>query len=447
MLLKKFFKYVIPSMVSMWIFALYTIVDGLFVAWGVGEQALAAVNISMPYVILIYSIGLVFATGASILVNRTLGKGEGKLANELFSQNIWIVIVISAAVTGISLIFIDPLVALLGATPSNTLYVKQYVSSIACFAGFFIVSYNLEAFVKADGTPIVAAFGVGSSAITNIVLDYVFVMKFHWGVPGAAVATGLAQVSSTILFFTYFIKFKKTLKFTKFKLRLRVYKQIIMTGLADGFTELSGGIVIYLFNQVILRVIGEAGIISYTVVSYMHTLVLNTMAGVSQGIQPLISYFYGAGKKAEGKQIFKYAIRLVLIVSAAVTAVTTWIPEIYVRLFLGGAQTQLFMDTANALRLYGFSFLLVGPNLVLSGYFAATAKPGYSFAIAILRGLVLLGASLFTMTVLLGEVGIWLSTGVSEFLCLVIAVGFYIINEKRLEILNKRHILADERLK
>ena len=258
MLLKKFFKFVLPSIVSMWIFALYTMVDGMFVAWGVGESALASVNLSMPYVILIFTIGLLMATGTSTLISISLGKKEEEKASQLFSMNLAVLTVLSVAVTVISLIFLEPIALFLGASPDNLPHVKEYVGTISIFAVFFILSYNMEALVKTDGTPAVSAVGVTACGLTNVVLDYVFVMRLHWGVLGAAFATGLAQVASTVIFFIYFAKFRKVLKFRKFKLDLKIYRKIIPLGLANGFTELSGGLAVFMFNQVILAVIGEA---------------------------------------------------------------------------------------------------------------------------------------------------------------------------------------------
>ena len=199
MLLKKFFKFVLPSIVSMWIFALYTMVDGMFVAWGVGESALASVNLSMPYVIMIFTIGLLMATGTSTLISISLGKKEEEQASRLFTMNLAVLTVLSLAVTAVSLIFLEPIALFLGASPDNLTYVKEYVGTISVFAVFFILSYNMEALVKTDGTPMVSAIGVTACGLTNVILDYVFVMKFHWGVFGAAFATGL-QVASTVIF-------------------------------------------------------------------------------------------------------------------------------------------------------------------------------------------------------------------------------------------------------
>ena len=432
MLLKKFFKFVLPSIVSMWIFALYTMVDGMFVAWGVGESALASVNLSMPYVILIFTIGLLMATGTSTLISISLGKKEEEKASQLFSMNLVALTVLSVAVTVISLIFLEPIALFLGASPDNLPHVKEYVGTISIFAVFFILSYNMEALVKTDGTPAVSAVGVTACGLTNVVLDYVFVMRLHWGVLGAAFATGLAQVASTVIFFIYFAKFRKVLKFRKFKLDLSVYKKIIPLGLANGFTELSGGLAVFMFNQVILAVIGEAGIVSYTVISYINTLVLNTMSGIAQGVQPIVSYHYGASEQKSCRRLLAYAMTMTMAVSAVYCLMLELFPSLFVGIFLAKGDGALFSYTEKALQLYSLSFLLLGFNVVSAGYFTAVEKPVFSFLISAGRGLVLLAGALAFFVAAFGEMGIWISPLVSETVCaLMTAIFFAVVFRKK----------------
>ncbi len=432
MLLKKFFKFVLPSIVSMWIFALYTMVDGMFVAWGVGESALASVNLSMPYVILIFTIGLLMATGTSTLISISLGKKEEEKASQLFSMNLAVLTVLSVAVTVISLIFLEPIALFLGASPDNLPHVKEYVGTISIFAVFFILSYNMEALVKTDGTPAVSAVGVTACGLTNVVLDYVFVMRLHWGVLGAAFATGLAQVASTVIFFIYFAKFRKVLKFRKFKLDLKIYRKIIPLGLANGFTELSGGLAVFMFNQVILAVIGESGIVSYTVISYINTLVLNTMSGIAQGVQPIVSYHYGASEQKSYRRLLAYAMTMTMAVSAVYCLMLELFPSLFVGIFLAKGDGALFSYTEKALQLYSLSFLLLGFNVVSAGYFTAVEKPVFSFLISAGRGLVLLAGALAVFVAAFGEMGIWISPLVSETVCaLMTAIFFAVVFRKK----------------
>lgn len=426
MLLKKFFRFVIPSIISMWIFALYTMFDGIFVAHGIGEYALAAVNISMPYTIFIFSLGLLMATGTSTLVNIYMGEGKLKEAQDTFNQNLVILVIAGVIISILTFLNLERLAYFLGATAETIEYVKKYLGCISLFTVFFMVSYNLEIFVKSDGSPQLQMVGVGLCAIGNVIMDYIFVLKLHRGVEWAALSTGLAQVISTAMFVIYF-KFKgKRLTFKKFRFNPAVYRRILPLGISDALTELSAGLVIFMFNQVILAVIGTRGLVSYTVISYVNTLVLNSMAGISQGIQPLVSYHYGAGKHKDCRRLLKYgmigaAVSGIFFVSMAVFA-----PQLPVSMFLNKENMEFFSYSVTAMQLYGISFAIVGLNVVMAGYFTAIERPVYSIVISAARSFVVLSLCLIGMTALLGEYGIWLSTGVSEGICLLITAGFFL---------------------
>ncbi|MEG1312407.1 MAG: MATE family efflux transporter, partial [Romboutsia sp.] len=267
----------------MWVFSLYSMVDGIFVSKGVGSEALAAVNISTPYINTIFALSILFSTGATTIVSMTLGNGDNKKASEYFTLNTVVVVIISVIITIISLLNLDKLAVFLGATDSTIVYVKEYLGTIILFVVFYIVSYSLEVLIKSDGYPHLATIGVIISAVTNIVLDYIFVLKLNYGVEGAAFATGIARVLSFSFFFIHFLRKKGKLQFVKFKFDFSIIKKIVYIGIPDFTTEISIAVVVLIFNQSILKVIGENALISYSVVCYINTLVLTTMMGISQG--------------------------------------------------------------------------------------------------------------------------------------------------------------------
>ena len=278
--LKTFLNYVIPSITAMWVFSIYTMVDGLFVANYVGHEALAAVNIAMPTINLIFALSLLFSTGASTVIAISLGKGKSDEANKIFTINTFILIVISFAITTLALLNLNVLVDFLGATPGTKDMITDYLSIIICFSVFFIISYQFEVLVKTDGSPKLATIGVITSALTNVVLDYIFIAIFDFGVKGAAYATGISQIVSTVFFLSYFMGSKSKLSFVKFKfdeIRAKMYKRIVSLGISDSLTELSAGIIVFVFNQTILSVIGENGIVTYTIISYVNLLVIMTL--------------------------------------------------------------------------------------------------------------------------------------------------------------------------
>ena len=434
-LFKQFLKYLGPSVAAMWVFSLYTIVDGIFVSKGVGELALASVNIAMPFINFIFAISVLFSTGASTIIAIYLGKKDLEKANEAFSLNLFTITALAIIITTTSILGLDYLAKILGATPDTIGYVKDYLFIISLFNIFFIVSYSLEVIVKADGFPFLATIGVVISAITNIALDYIFVIKLGYGVRGAAFATGIAQVFSTLFFLSHFLRKKSNLRFVKFKFSFKTIKRITSLGFPDCTSELSVGLVTILFNQTLLRWIGQDALISYSVICYVNTLILMTMIGITQGAQPLISYYFGAGEINKVNHLFKIALKTVLITSVLVFASSMIFTSNITGLFINPQETQLFASTVSVFKLYSISFLFVGFNLIISGFFVSIEQPLSSAIISLGRSLVLVTISLFILTKLFGGNGIWITTAVSEFITLIIALSllFKLFKNKNVE--------------
>lgn len=420
-LVKKFFKFTIPSIVSMWIFSLYSMVDGIFVSWGVGEHALTAVNLSLPFVSLIFTLGILLATGTSTILSIALGQGDVEKARNYFNQNLFVVIVTTVILSVIVLLNLDWVAHFLGSAPENHHLVKEYVGVIAAFSVFFTVSYNLEVQVKADGAPHVSIIGVTSCGLMNVLLDYIFVMHFHWGVWGAALATGLSQATSTLVFVVYFLTHRYPLRFGKFKPDFGAYRRIIPLGTADGLSELSNGFVMFLFNHIIQRVIGLDALVSYTIIGYVNTLVINCMIGIAHGIQPLSSFHLGAGERHMCHKFLAFGVRTAAVFAVIFFAGCQLLAAPIVGMFLEH-DSALFASSVSALRLYSFAFLLVGFNVVVSGFFTAMEHPFPSLTISFGRGLVLIAGCLLVLSSLFGATGIWLSPLASEAICLVSTV-------------------------
>ena len=232
-------------------------------------------------------------------------------------MNTVVLAAIGALIVAASLLMLDPMARMLGATESTFGYVTDYLRIIICFAPCFIISYSLEVLIKTDGFPQLATVGIIASALLNCVLDYLFVLVFHWGVTGAAVATGLAQLFLVLLFLHHFLKRKGMLKFQRFPWTFGIYRKILSIGMADCVTEMSIGIVVFLFNRTILSHIGEAAIVSYTVISYVNNLVLMTTTGIAQGMQPLSSFYYGKRDSASCHRLLRYGLVCVTAASSS----------------------------------------------------------------------------------------------------------------------------------
>lgn len=416
---KRFLRFVLPSIASMWAFSLYTIIDGIFVARGVGETAMAAVDLSMPFTSLVFAIGVALAAGTSTLISISLGKGDLDRARGLFSQNLVVTAAVSLVITALALIFLEDIALFLGATADTLRYVEEYVGTIAVFAVFFTVSYNMEVQVKANGAPQISTVGVLSCGLMNVALDALFVLVFRWGVWGAALATGLAQVTSAVVFFVYFHTHRERLRLEPFRLDLGAYRRILPLGLSEGLNELSNGLVIFLFNRTILRVIGEQALPTYTIISYVSTLVLMTMTGTAQGMQPLVSWSLGAGRRRDCWRLMRYGAVTAALFALLSFALGELGAPLIVSAFLE-RDSDIFSYSVSALRAYACSFLVLGCNIIFAGASTAMERPGPAFLISVSRSLVLPAASLLILPALFGDWGIWTAPLVSELACLVL---------------------------
>lgn len=420
-----FLRFIIPSIIAQWVFSLYTMVDGIFVARGVSEVALTAVNISMPFSVGLFSISILFAVGNSTIVAIYLGQGEREKANQAFTQNIVMLSVLAVIITGLVKLFLEPFARFLGATDNILPYAMDYIGTIAPFAIAYILSYSFETLIKTDGYPKLATIYVTLGAVMNCVLDYLMVMRWHWGVKGAAFATGISQASVIVLYLYHFLGPKGTIRFTGFRFQMANVWRQIRNGMSSGVTEFSSGIIIFFFNQAILRFIGEDALVSYTIISYVNTIVVMSMAGIAQGEQPLISYYYGKGEPEKYKKLLKYGITAAAVGSVVATIGCYLGAGTIVGLFLEKDNVELTVYSVRVFRIFILSFLLAGFNVVIGGYFTSVERAGFATAISLTRSLVALVVGLAILTALFGGDGIWWAPLLAEGSCIVLTLGLF----------------------
>ena len=421
-LLSNFIRFSSATIASLMVFSLYSIVDGLFVARGVGEYAMSAVNLAVPFMNAMFSIALLFAVGTSTIIAIYLGEGKGENANSLFTQNAVLLLVMGVALSVLVIVFLEPFALLLGAEEMTLPYVKDYLLGLAPFAFCFMVSYNMEILVKTDGHPKVALLTVITGCLANCVLDYVAIFLLDWGIFGAAVATGASQLLTVVLYLRHFMSKRSTFHFTRFRFDFSIYRRLLPIGVSDSLTELCNGVMIFLFNHTILRCIGERGLVSYTIIAYANTLIINTTMGISQGAQPLISFHYGRKDESSCRKLLQYG----LISAAAVSIgcfVVLWIfaPQL-TQAFLGLEDLALNDYTVDAFRRYGLSYLLLGFNVFIGGYLTARERPRGAIAISTGRGLIVQAAALLTLAATLGGDAIWFTPVISEAVVLVLSL-------------------------
>ncbi len=430
---KTFLRFAVPSIASMLVYSLYTIMDGIFLAHAVGEYALAAINLVMPYINFVFALAVFLSMGASTVVAIALGRSDREEANRVFTQNVWVLAVLSLVFAILAEIFTAPLARFLGAGENTMGYVVTYLRILAPFTVFFMVGYSLEVLVKTGGHPAVSIASMLCCFFANIALHLILVVWLDFGIPGAAAATVAAQGIGFAIFFIHFLKGKSNLRLVRLrKLSLGVYGKILSLGLSEFSGEISLALVVLLFNHAAFRLLGEGGVVTYAVLAYVHNVAVMVMAGVAQGMQPLVSLRYGAGDRRGCARFYGYALRVVAVLSVLLFLACRLFAREITALLLE-RESALFADTANALRMYSFSFLLVGFNLCSAGFLNAMERPVKALVISVGRGIAVVSASIFLMSALFGERGLWLATTVSEGVVLLVNAGlilYFILKEK-----------------
>lgn len=416
-----FIRFLTASAASLMVFSLYSMVDGLLVSLGVNEYAMSAVNLAIPYTNALFSLAVMFAVGSSTVIAIHLAQGRKDEADSLFSQNFFLLLGVGVLISVFVLMFREPFAKLLGADEVTLEYVKQYLLGLAPFSACFIISYNLEVLIKTDGYPKLAVITVTTGAVANLILDYIAIFWLDMGVFGAAVATGTSQLLTCVMYLAHFFSPKCTFRLRKFKFDFRVLKRLIPIGLSDGVTELCNGLMILIFNRTVQKYLGADGLVTYTVIAYMNTIVINLMMGISQGMQPLVSYRYGKCDSDSCKKLLGYGLKTALLFgSVCLVGLYLFAPQV-VSAYLSEASSALVADSVVAFRQYSFSWLLVGFNVAIGGFLTALERPVPAIAISTGRGLIVQSAVVVSLAALTAGGGLWFAPVLSEVLVLAMA--------------------------
>ncbi len=423
--MKRYLKFIIPSVLSMWVFALYSMVDGFFVSNYVGEVEFSAVNISMPIITLFFATGILFSIGTQAKVGMNLGKGDFNLANKIFSTSIVSLICIGILFSGVIYIFLDKIIYLLGANDATAKFVREYLKAIVPFGMFFMLTYQLEVLVKVDGAPHISAFSVFIAAISNIVLDYLLIVEFHMGIFGAALATGIAQAISSFSFILYFSRKTGRLRFVK-NFDFSILKSTLPLGIGDAISEVAIGFTVFLFNRNLFEVYGENAVIAYTVISYVSVLVTVTMTGVAQGLAPIFSFDYG---KRDYKKIRKFVERgvvTIILISVVFIFVAHRFAEPIVNIFLDEG-TDILHETSVALARYSWAYPLIGLNGLMITFFASLGRGRIATTLSVLRTPIVVSLVMFICRALMPDYFLWYVLAFAEGL--VFPLGIYFVNK------------------
>lgn len=415
---KEFFKYAIPSALAMLVSALYTIIDGMFVGQGVGDSALAAVNIVLPFTVMLVGIANMMAVGGGALVSKNIGAKKIEDAVNIFRQVCKFLIILSVVISILCVLFTDTIVKLLGATPSLQNLAVDYLRYYALFCIPNLVGVVLNSFVRNDNRPKLAMISIIAGAVANIILDYIFIFKFGLGIKGAAIATGLGQILTIVIILPHFINKKGYLSFGKVKLEMNIIKNLLNIGFPSFLSQVSFSFIVLIHNIVLVRVMGEIGVASYSIINYIGTNIYMVLFGLTLGAQPLISYNFGKG---DSEKVLKY-YKINSIASIVTTAVFVFICYTF-----GTDLISIFTNDPQVLEIATFgvkitslSYFLVGLNIGTIVYYQAIEKPKLSTLICLFRSVIFLPISLIVLSKIFGANGIWAGTLLAETLTFIL---------------------------
>lgn len=427
---KKLIQFTIPTIIMMIFTSIYGVVDGLFVSNCVGADAFAGVNLIMPALMILGSIGFMIGTGGSALVSKTIGEGNKEKANRYFSMLLYVVTIIGFIFTVIGLIVMEPVAKLLGAEGNLVEICVTYGRTLIIALIPFMLQNCFQSFLIVAEKPRMGLIISIITGVLNMILDFLFIYVFKMGVFGAAVATGISQLIGGIVPLIYFIKKSETLKLVKTKFELKPILQACANGSSEMVTNISMSLVNMLYNLQLMKYAGADGVVAYGIIMYVSFIFSGTYMGYSIGSAPIVGYHYGAENKEELKSLLKKSLKLLTITSIVMTVVGELLAKPLASIFVSYNANLLDM-TVNAIRIFSISYLISGINIFASSFFTALNNGVVSAAISFLRTLLFQIAMIFILPLIWNLNGIWLAVVFAEVLALIVSIGFLVTNGKK----------------
>ena len=413
-------RYTLPTIIMMVFFSCYTIIDGMFISRFVSSNALSALNIVFPVINLLLGVGIMFATGGSAIVAKKMGEGKIEESRENFS-----LITISALIMGfiieiITLIFMKDIIYALGSTDSLYFNCKEYLLYMILFTPFIILKMYFDYFLVTAGAAKLGLISGILGGIVNIILDYVFIVNMNMGIRGAALATCIGYMVTSFIGIFYCLNKKNNLHFVKPKFNLNVITKSCSNGSSEMVTQLASAVTTFVYNIVLIKLMGEDGVAAITIILYVQMLLNSTYMGFVSGVQPRISYNYGSKNEEQITKLIKYSLILNLAFGIITFIGSRSMSELLITIFTP-KNTNLFNISLNAFMLFSISFIFNGVNIFASGMFTAFSNGKVSAIISSLRTFVLFIVGIIILPNFLGVNGVWLVVPFAEVLTLIIS--------------------------
>ena len=421
--LKNLWRYIFPAMGGLFVTYLYNVVDGIFVGQGVGAAALGAVNIGVPFITFSVAVAAMFPMGGATVVAIRMGRGDKEGANHAFMTSVALTLLVSLLLTMAGMVFCDQIIDMSGGRTLGKAMrdmAADYLFYYCAFSIPMLMSTCLSAFVRNDGSPTLSFAGMCVGAGANIFLDWLFIFLMDMGVIGAAIASGLGQVFSVAVLLSHFVRRQGSLRFRRFHLSGALAMKICKRGVPEAVSQLTTPVTALCYNLMLARLVGDIGVSTFSVLSFIYSLANAILSGVAQGLQPLWGNCYGEQDTDGMNEYFRWGIRINATLSVAIYGLLLFFTEPVIRIF--NQDLELVQNASAALPLFSLSFIPMALNLIYTAFLYSTKRTLQADAISFSRGIVLKVAAIFCLPALLGGDTIWLAPLAAELLTLLLAL-------------------------
>ena len=428
---RRLLRFVLPSIVMMIFTSIYGVVDGLFVSNFAGKTEFAAVNLIMPFPMLLGAFDFMIGTGGSAIVSQKLGEGKKDKANEVFSMLIKVTIVAGIILSVIGIIFTRQIAEFMGASDEMMEFCVMYGRILLCALTPFMLQNVFQSFLVTAERPGLGLVVTVAAGVTNIILDFLMIGVFKWGVVGAALATGISQLVGGFVPYFFFLK-KNTngLRIVKAQIDWMALLRTCTNGSSELMTNVSMSLVNMLYNYQLIKYAGENGVAAYGVIMYVNFIFVSIFIGYAIGTAPIVGYNYGAGNHKELKNVFGKSVRFNVVSGMIMSLLAITLSGVLAKIFVG-YDKDLFDMTKEGFSIYSISFIMMGMNIFSSAFFTALGDGLISAAISFLRTLLFQVIAVLMLPVIFQLQGIWMAIVVAEACALVISIVFLVGKRKK----------------
>lgn len=417
----EFFKYASLNILGMIGLSCYILADTFFVSRAMGTKGLAALNIALPIFNLMFGCGLMFGMGGSIKFSIAK-ENDAATANRYFTDSVKMGAAASLIFIILGLTYADGMARLLGANGDIIPLTTEYLRTVMMFAPMFIGNNMMQCFVRNDKNPKLAMLAMLIGSLANVVLDYLFMFPLGMGMFGAALATGVAPVIGLCIQSVHIIKGQNSFRAVRARFKPRRASEILALGIPSLVTELSSGIVILVFNIIILNLSGNTGVAAYGIIANVSLVVISVFTGVAQGSQPLVSAAFGSKNGEEVRLYSRLATITAVLIAAAIYAITAFGAEPITSVFNSEGNAELKAIAVTGIRIYFSGVVFAAFNMIKSVLFAATERAVPAHIISLMRGIVVIVPMAYLLSYMFGMTGVWLAFPTTEIVTAAAAI-------------------------